>query len=77
MAASPRFKIYRNGKYVAACKYPEDAAMIVANGGSVKLDHRHLIYPDDEKHREIAANSYDEAAELMRHNASVLDKIRV
>ena len=72
MAASPRWKVYRDGEYVAACKYPEDAAAIVANGGSVKLDHRYVVFEDHPKLNELAAESYDKAAELMRHNANKL-----
>ena len=68
MAASPDFKVYRDGEYVASCKYAEDAAALVANGGSVKWQHRRTIWNDTEENREIAADSYDLAASIM-HDA--------
>lgn len=65
MAASPQFKVYRNGEYVASCKYAEDAAALVANGGSVKWHHKHVIWADTEENRCIAGDSYDRAAHIM------------
>ena len=43
MAASPAFKVYSaDNKYVAACKFTEDAAAVVAlhDGGTVRTGHR-------------------------------------
>lgn len=68
MAASPDFKIYRDGVYVASVKYLEDAAALVANGGSVRYQHSRVIWQDTKENASIAANSYDEAADIMREN---------
>lgn len=68
MAGSPQLKIYRNGEYVGALKYYEDAAMLVANGGEVRYGHqvKYRIWEDTEANAALAANSYDEAADIMR-----------
>ena len=69
MAASPDFKIYRRGEYVAACKYLEDAAALVGmSGGSVRYGHTRTIYPDTVLNQQRAADSVDEAADVMRRN---------
>ena len=40
MAGSPAWKVYRCGRYVAACKEIEDAAAIVAQrGGEIRHGH--------------------------------------
>ncbi len=68
MASSPIYKVYRDGEYVASCKHTEDAAAICGMGGEkvmVKLNHRKVIY-DHSKDNEIASDSWDEAAEIMR-----------
>jgi hypothetical protein len=66
MAASPAFKVYRDGEYIASCKHPEDAAMIIAGTGSGQVKHRHGKLLWDEGQEEIAAGeSYDRAAKIM------------
>lgn len=71
MAASPDLKVYRNGEYVASCKYAEDAAAIVAlSGGEIRLGHtaRHTIYRDGETYAGKvvrADDSIDEVAEVV------------
>jgi len=66
MAASPKYKVYRDDIYVASCKHPEDAAAICGMGGDVKvkLHHRKVVY-DHLADGEIAGDSWDEAADLM------------
>jgi len=46
MASAPRFKIYVDGVYIAACKFPEDAAMILSgNGhGEIRSGHKKIVY---------------------------------
>jgi hypothetical protein len=60
MSGTPRFKVYRNGEYVAAVKYPEDAAALVAGGGEIRdgAFNRRVVYRADE----TTADSYDEVA---------------
>ena len=61
MAQAPKYKVYRDGKYVAACKYAEDAAAVLAcGGGEIRLNHRKVLFSDPTG--EIAGNSYDEVA---------------
>lgn len=65
MAATPKWKVYRNGEYVAACKYAEDAAALVAvSGGVVKHGHSLVVWREGEEDF-AAGESYDAAAELM------------
>lgn len=65
MAAAPKWKVYRNGEYVAACKYAEDAACLVsAAGGIVKHGHSLIVWR--EGHEKFSAGeSYDGAAQIM------------
>lgn len=65
MAPTPPWKIYRNGEYVGACKYAEDAAAFVSvAGGVVKHGHGLVVWREGEEAFE-AGESYDAAAELM------------
>ena len=63
MASSPKFKVYRFGEYVAACKFPEDAAAILGMGGpgEIRLNHKEVLYKTEDGCE--AANSYDEVAQ--------------
>lgn len=68
MAASPEFKVYRNGEYVAACKYAEDAAAIAGmyTGTEVRYGHRAKDRIFLEGSEEVnAADSWDGAAAIM------------
>ena len=67
MAQAPRYKVYRNGEYVAACKYAEDAAAIVAMGtGEVRDGHKSRDTVWREGHEEFSAGeSYDRAAAII------------
>ena len=65
MAASPKWKVYRQGEYVAACKYAEDAAALVAvSGGIVKHDHNLVVWREGSEGFS-AGESYDRAAGRM------------
>lgn len=65
MAASPRFKVYRGGEYVAACKYAEDAALLATtDDAEIRLGHSRVIWREGAE--EISASdSFDRAAEIM------------
>jgi len=67
MAASPLWKVYRGGEYVASCRYPEDAAVLVAAAPSeaeIRYRHRLVVW---RKGAEAfsAGESYDRAAQVM------------
>jgi hypothetical protein len=70
MAASPQFKVYRNGEYIAAVKYAEDAAVLAAMGGDVvvKYAHRKVVWREGSEEFP-AAESYDRAANIMAGRA--------
>ena len=65
---SPIYKIFRRGEYVASCKYPEDAAAIcgMTKGTEVKLGHSGPILFREGSESISAAESWDEAAKIMR-----------
>lgn len=67
MASSPKFKVYRGGEYVAACKHAEDAAALVAvSGGEVRYGHgaSSVVWREGEDGH--AGDSYDGAAAKMQ-----------
>lgn len=65
MAASPKWKIYRDGKYIGCVKHAEDAACLVSmSGGMVKLDHSLVVWREGEEEFS-AGESYDGAAQIM------------
>ncbi len=65
MASSPPFKVYRNGEYVASCKFAEDAAAIVGmSGGQIKLHHKQILF-DSAKDSIDAGDSWDAVASLV------------
>lgn len=69
MSGTPQWKVYRygkNGEYVAATKYAEDAAALVAlmTDGVVKYDHKFVVWTEGAE-TISAAESYDQAAAIM------------
>lgn len=65
MAAAPRFKVYdAGGVYIASCKYPQDAAAIVAARGShgtqIRDGHVRVVWTDGVDGD--ASESYDAVA---------------
>lgn len=66
MSNTPKWKIFREGEYVGACKYAEDAAAFAAlvRGSVVKYDHRVLVWTEGAE-AFPAGESYDRAAEIM------------
>lgn len=67
MAATPRYKVYTaGGEYVAACKYPEDAAAILAmrgDGATIRDGHAKSDIVWTEGVDGQAGESYDQVAE--------------
>lgn len=67
MAQSPVYKVYARGKYIASCKYLEDAATLVAsNGGGTKIRYGHngAILWHEGKEEFEAGESFDRVAEV-------------
>lgn len=67
MAGSPRFKVYRDGEYVACFKYAEDAAVLVAAaGGDIRDGHglRDIVWKEGAE-AFSAGESYDSVAALV------------
>lgn len=68
MAATPQLKIYNpQGEYVAACKYFEDAAILVGGygeGASIRLGHGRVIWREGSEEFS-ASDSADGAREVM------------
>ena len=62
MASSPQFKVYSpHGQYLAACKYPEDAAAIIAlhgDGAQIRWGHKFIVW-DEGKETCPAGESFD------------------
>ena len=73
MASTPRFKVYSPaGEYIAACRYVDDAAVLVAfqgEGARVKLEHRRVLWTEGADG--LASESYDAAAHVMLDRAAV------
>jgi hypothetical protein len=67
MAAAPKWKVYLAGEYRAACKYLEDAAMIVAglgHGAQIRLDHGRPLWVEGEEDQP-AGESYDHVRDVV------------
>ena len=79
MSNVPSWKVYTpDGKYVAACKYPEDAAAVVASygdGASIRWLHRKKDTVWTEGTDGSAGESYDACARICRLNLQAI-KIR-
>lgn len=65
---TPRFKVYRGREYIAACKYAEDAAAVVATGGEALTirdsDHKTVLWDEDHE-AQPAGESFDFVAETI------------
>lgn len=71
MAASPRWKVYLDGEYRASCRYPEDAAMLVAclgDGAQIRDGHaaRSIVWNEGAE-EQPAGESYDYVAAMVWH----------
>lgn len=72
MAGTPSWKVYRDGEYVAACKFAEDAACLVSCfGGEVRYDHKLLVWTEGAE-AFSAGESYDRAAAVMHERRDAL-----
>jgi hypothetical protein len=81
MGASPDWKVYsEGGEYVAACKYPEDAAMIITGrmGGTIRWGHSNRRTVWREGHEaQPAGESFDLVAETcLRRRHEFLERQR-
>lgn len=67
MAGSPKYKVYRDGKYVAACKFAEDAAALIAvsDCGEVRFGHSTVLWSEGSEEFS-AGESYDRTAEVIQ-----------
>ena len=70
MAASPKFKVFdKHGEYLAACKRPEEAAVLMAfldDGATIRDGHavKDIVWHEG-KEDQSAAESYDYVAEIV------------
>ena len=74
MGATPRWKVYRDGEYVASCKYVEDAAALigVSNCGEVRDgDNGRKVVWREGREAFSAADSYDGVAEVVHSRVRV------
>src|SRR5262245_6449748 len=74
MADRPNWKCYQSGKYLAACKHAEDAAILVAawgSSGEVRWSHRFIVWREG-KEEFSAGESFDRAAEVMHERLKQL-----
>ena len=61
---TPRWKVYNSSnEYVASCKYPEDAAALIAvyGYGTIRDGHRRIMWAEGEE-EQPAGVSYDYVA---------------
>lgn len=69
MAATPRYKIFTpENEYIASCKYPEDAAVLIANlgnGSQIRDGHTKVVWNEGAE-EQSAAESYDFVAITVR-----------
>ena len=70
MAKSPLFKVFRGAEYIGCCKYAEDAAALVAVGGTGDVrwnghSKSDIVWREGSE-AFPAGNSYDGAADVMR-----------
>lgn len=66
MSGTPKYKLFRGKEYVAACKHPEDVAVLIAADmiDRVSYDRAVDVWTASDNSA-IAAESYDDAADLM------------
>lgn len=68
LGGSPKWKLYNaEGEYIAACRYVEDALMLMAFNGddsTIKFDHRTLVWTEG-KEEIRASESIDRAVAIV------------
>jgi hypothetical protein len=65
---APKWKVYLGAEFIASCRYPEDAAALVAahrDGGYVYYNHDLCVWQEG-KEEFWAGENYDRAADIMR-----------
>ena len=73
--SAPRWKCYFQSEYVAACKYPEDAAILMAawgKGCEVRFGINHKLVLWREGLEDFSAAETGRAADIMRERLNVL-----
>ena len=69
MGLSPVWKVYSpKGKYIAACKYSDDAAAVVAQygaGATIRWNHAQIMWHEGSEDF-LAGESYARVAEVCR-----------
>lgn len=74
MAASPPWKVYSVKEYVAAFKYPEDAARFIdQDGDEVRYGHNLVVWVEGSEDQS-ATESFDSAADVMRGRAGLITR---
>ena len=75
MAASPKFKVFdKHGEYLAACKRPEEAAVLMAfldDGATIRDGHavKDIVWHEGEE-EQCAAESYDYVAKIVKNRVA-------
>lgn len=66
MSGTPKYKLFRGKEYVAACKRPEDVAVLISAEVVDRVTYDRAVWVWTEADSpSIAAESYDAAADLM------------
>lgn len=78
MSSSPPIKVFRDGKYVAACHFFEDAAAIAAMtpGTKVRWHHDGPVIWVEGLEEIPAGESYDRAAQIMELRVPIAQRRR-
>lgn len=81
MSGTPKYKLFRGKEYIAACKHPEDVAVLIAADmvDRVSYDRAVDVWTANDNSA-VAAESYDDAAEIMvnrlhQHNIRAARKL--
>lgn len=75
MAASPKFKVFdKHGEYLASCKRPEEAAVLMAflgEGATIRDGHmvKDVVWREGAE-EQSAAVSYDYVAEIVEERVA-------
>ena len=79
MAATPAFKVYVRGEYIASCKHAEDAAVVLAAngdpGGMIRYAHGLVLWREGRDGS--AADSYDDVARLVHRRIDAMRRVLV
>lgn len=74
MPGSPHWKVYSDtGQYMAACRYVEDAARLLAPGWTIRAGHRHIVWTEGKEHF-LGVDAFDECARVVLERMAVRGK---